>query len=153
MNTIALKEKFLVGLHLPFLTSNLNGQASIDCGNHWQKFEKENCLSKIENKLSEDIFAVYHKYESNEHGPYGYFIGCEVADYSNIPDGMGTLTIPASTYSTFLAKGKMPNCVAVCWQNIWATKLPRKYSADFEVYGQKSQNWENAEVDVFIALQ
>lgn len=153
MDSVLIKEKKLVGLRLPFLTTNDNSQASIDCGNLWQQFEKENCFSKIANKISNEIFAVYHNYESDENGKYGYFIGCEVEEITDIPDGFGSLIIPGSTYIPFLAKGVMPNCIADCWKQIWSTKLPRKYSFDFEVYGEKVADWNNAEIDVFIAVQ
>jgi predicted transcriptional regulator YdeE len=31
--------------------------------------------------------------------------------------------------------------------------LDRSYTADFEIYGEKAQNPENAEVDIFIAVK
>jgi predicted transcriptional regulator YdeE len=38
------------------------------------------------------------------------------------------------------------------WTKIWNTEIDRKYSADFEVYGEKAQDPENAEVDIYISL-
>ena len=38
-------------------------------------------------------------------------------------------------------------------QRIASKELDRKYSYDFEVYGEKSQNGENSEVEIFIATK
>lgn len=35
---------------------------------------------------------------------------------------------------------------------LWNSDLPRKYTADFEIYGEKAQNPENAEVDILVAV-
>lgn len=47
----------------------------------------------------------------------------------------------------------MPNAVVNVWFDIWKRdkELDRKYSYDFEVYGHKSQNGENSEVEIYIA--
>lgn len=49
----------------------------------------------------------------------------------------------------------MPNAVVNVWLDIWKRdkELDRKYSYDFEVYGQKSQNGENSEVEIYIAIK
>ena len=49
----------------------------------------------------------------------------------------------------------MPNAVVTTWVDIWQKdkELDRKYSYDFEVYGEKSQNGENSEVEIFIATK
>ena len=49
----------------------------------------------------------------------------------------------------------MPNAVVNTWLEIWHKdkELKRKYSYDFEVYGAKSQNGENSEVEIYIATQ
>ncbi len=38
------------------------------------------------------------------------------------------------------------------WLKIWNTDLPRVYTIDFELYDERSQDAENATVDVFIAV-
>jgi len=47
----------------------------------------------------------------------------------------------------------MPEAVAKTWTTIWERdkELNRKYTYDFEVYGEKSQNGENSEVEIYIA--
>ena len=39
------------------------------------------------------------------------------------------------------------------WTKIWNSDLVRTFTADFEVYGEKAQNPENAEVDIFVAIK
>lgn len=47
----------------------------------------------------------------------------------------------------------MPNAVVNTWREIWKKdkELDRKYSYDFEVYTEKSQNGENSEVEIYIS--
>jgi len=60
MHKIKLQNFTLIGLAMPGQTTNQNGQSAIDCGNHWQRFEKGNYAARIKDKLSDEIFAVYH---------------------------------------------------------------------------------------------
>jgi predicted transcriptional regulator YdeE len=49
----------------------------------------------------------------------------------------------------------MPKAVVETWQEIWSSdkSLNRKYTYDFEVYGEKSQNGLNSEVEIYIAMK
>lgn len=143
----------LIGLALPFKTTNENGQSNIDCGNLWQQFEAESWLSKIPRKLSNEILAVYHDYEGDHTKPFSYFIGCKVNKDTTVPDGMDALAIPSGNYQKLTARGEMPNCIAKAWKEIWESDLARAYRADFEVYDERSQNWNDAEVDIFISIK
>lgn len=153
MHGIEKAEMHLIGLELESKTSNLNGKANIDCGKLWHRFETEEILSKIEDRLTEEIIAVYYDYEGDYTEPYSYFIGCEVPYGTEVPHGMSQMTIQKGQYRKFVAKGKMPDCISDLWQLIWATKLERAYKNDFEIYGAKSKNWENAEVEVFVGVK
>jgi len=143
----------LTGLTLKTKTSNANNQSAIDCGTLWQQFEKGNYADKIPGKSDNDIIAVYHSYEGDHTQPYSYFIGCRVAPASEVPDGMDSLTIEKASYQQFIAKGKMPDCVADAWRQIWQTDINRAYTADFEVYDERSKDWNNAVVDIFIGVK
>jgi predicted transcriptional regulator YdeE len=143
----------LAGLALKKKTTNANGQAAIDCGNLWQEFEKGNYAGKIPGKLDDQLFAVYHDYEGDYEQPYFYFIGCRVAPGSLIPAGMDSLTLTGGSYLQFVAEGKMPDCVADTWRKIWKTNLDRAYIADFEVYDERSTNWDKAVVDIFVGVR
>ena len=152
MNKIKKNEFKLIGLKLDKQTTNQNEQSSHDCGNMWQKFEKENFVEKIPNKLSDEIYAVYFEYEGDYTQPFSYFIGCKVKIDSEVPNGMNSLFLPAENYSKIIAKGKMPHCVSDSWKNIWASNIDRAYNYDFEVYDERSKDWNNAEVEIFVSL-
>ncbi|KQC02580.1 GyrI-like domain-containing protein [Pedobacter sp. Hv1] len=148
-----VQEFELIGLSLPAKTSNINQQAMIDCGNLWQQFETENIIASIPNKLSEEIFAVYHNYDGDYTQPYAYFIGCKVEKGTVATKGLSQLTIPQNTYQKIIAKGKMPDCVANAWIEIWNTDLPRVYAPDFEVYDEQSKDWNNATVSIYLSVK
>jgi len=153
INKMELEEIKLIGLSLPAKTTNEMGQSGIDCGNLWQKFEKENYAGKIPNKLSDEILAVYHHYEGDHTRPFSYFIGCKVEAETEIPEGLDGLLIPKGLYQKIIAAGKMPDCVINTWKEIWNSDIPRAYKADFEVYDERSKDWNNAIVDIFVSTE
>ncbi|HEU4789726.1 MAG TPA: effector binding domain-containing protein [Flavobacterium sp.] len=152
MSKLHLEEIKLIGLALNRKTSNANGQSSIDCGNLWQQFEKENYIDKIPNKLTDEIVAVYHEYEGNHTQPFSYFIGCKVPMDTKTPIGMESLIIPNQIYQKIIAKGEIPNCLINAWKEIWSSSVSRAYKTDFEVYDERSKDWSNAEVDIYISI-
>ncbi len=153
MKKIELEAFKLIGIALEKKTINENGQAGIDCGNLWQKFEKGGYTNKIPGKLSDEIFAVYHQYDSDYTKPYAYFIGCKVSAETKLPKGMDSLMISPGIYQQVTAKGKIPDCIINVWQTIWSADINRAYQADFEVYDARSKDWNNAEVDVFLSVK
>jgi len=150
MDSVKNAEFKLIGLRLNGKTTNNNGQSGIDCGNLWQKFERENFAERIPGKVSDEIYAVYFDYEGDANKPFSYFIGCKVKMDTDA-DGMDSMVIPAGSFTKVVAKGKMPDCVAGCWKNIWNSKIERTYQYDFEVYDERSKDWSNAEVDIFVS--
>ena len=112
---------------------------------------KESIASRIEDKFSDVIYAVYYNYSGDHNDPYHYFIGCQVPEATTVEDGLSILNVPAARYTRVTAKGKMPDCVATAWMKIWKSKMPRAYIADFEVYDERARDWENAEVDIFLS--
>jgi len=153
MSKIEINEINLIGLSLKAKTINANGQSSIDCGDLWQKFEKENYAGKIPNKLNDEILAVYHQYEGDHTQPFCYFIGCKVKADTKIPEGMDSLIISKGSYQKINSAGKMPDCLINTWREIWSSNIPRSYQIDFEVYDERSKDWSNAEVDFFISIK
>lgn len=151
MEKIEKTEFKLIGLKLDHKTTNEGGQSSIDCGNLWQKFETEKFAESIPNKLSDEIYAVYYEYEGNYTKPFSYFIGCKVKNDANVPQGMENLIVPTISFTKVLSKGKLPDCVANSWKDIWKSDTNRAYKYDFEVYDERSKNWNNAEVEIFIS--
>lgn len=153
MNKTEIEEIRLIGLSLKKKTTNEKGQSSIDCGALWQKFESENYYKKIPGKISDEIMAVYHSYEGDHTKPFSYFIGCIVRRGTVVPDGLDSLSIQQGIYKKITASGKMPDCIAKAWQEIWSSDLPRSYQTDFEVYDERSHDWYNAEVDIFVSIK
>ncbi|KGO87862.1 transcriptional regulator [Flavobacterium rivuli WB 3.3-2 = DSM 21788] len=148
------KENFkLTGLKLDKKTFNAIGQAAIDCGALWQKFMGEAVADKITDKLSTDIYAVYFEYEGDHTQPYSFFIGCIVDADTETPNGLQSIEIPNQKYAIVTAKGKMPECVANAWQEIWKSDVDRVYGYDFEVYNELSADWENAIVDIYLSVK
>ena len=127
----------------------------IHCRVHLPKtnfhLEKENCFQRIDNKIDDSIYAVYFDYEEDHTKPFSYFIGCKVSSDSQAVEGISVLQIPTDNYIKLLAKGKMPDCIANCWKDIWTWGIARAYHYDFEVYDERSKNWNDAEVDVYVS--
>lgn len=146
------KEEFrLIGLGLNKKTTNQGGQSVIDCGNLWQKFETEGFAEKIIGKLGNEVYAVYFDYEGEDNTSFSYFIGCKVNLDSELPRDMESLFIPSLNYYKTTAKGKMTGCITEAWKKIWNSKIDRTYKFDFEVYDERSKDWTNAEVDIYVS--
>lgn len=151
--SVQLKQINLIGLALPVKTTNENGQSMKDCGELWMLFEKEEIASKIPNKLTEEVIAVYHDFEGDHTQPFSYFIGCKVKEGTETPEDLKNLTIPAGKYQKVMAKGEMPGCIASKWKEIWESDIPRAFKADFEVYDERTQDWSDAEVDIYLSVE
>ncbi|AFL82188.1 hypothetical protein Aeqsu_2737 [Aequorivita sublithincola DSM 14238] len=135
-------------------TTNDSGKAAQDLGKLWEKFFTENIIGKIPNKKSDEIYSIYTDYESNYKGKYTCVIGLKVDSLTDIPEDLVGREFKGGEYLKFIAKGEMPKAVQDTWQEIWAKDetLNRSYTADFEVYDEKSQLGENSEVEIFIAV-
>ncbi len=153
MNKIELEQTRLIGLSLNGKTTNTNGQSSIDCGSLWQKFEKGNYAAQIKGKLSDEVVAVYHQYEGPEKQSFSYFIGCKVDADSTIPQGLDSLTIPQGLYQMIKAQGIIPDCIINAWKEIGASNIPRTYQLDFEIYDERSKDWNNGEIDIYLSIE
>lgn len=136
-------------------TSNQNGKSIEDLGKLWGRFFEKNIFEKIPNKVSGDIYAIYTDYESDYTGKYTTIIGVKVSSLEEIPSEMIGRSFKDQTFKQFLAKGIMPNAIAETWKQIWEKdkELNRTYSYDYELYGAKSQNGADAEVEIFIGIK
>lgn len=146
-------EKFFV-IGISVRTTNEGGQAAKDIPQLWEKFITENIAAKIPSKVSDSVYGIYTEYEGDYTQPYTTVLGCKVSSLDNIPDGFIGLTIKADNYEKYTAKGKMSNDIVYKkWTEIWQSNLNRTYLADFEVYGERSVDMDNAEVDIFISVK
>ncbi|MBN2892175.1 MAG: effector binding domain-containing protein [Bacteroidales bacterium] len=136
-------------------TTNKNNQSQQDLGNLWKKFFSENVFDKVPNKISSNIVTIYTDYKSDYTDEYTTIIGIPVSTLDEIPNGLIGREFEKENFTKFSAKGEMPNAVLNTWINIWQRdkELNRKYTYDFEVYGQNSQNGENSEVEIYIATK
>lgn len=149
--TMEVNSKKIIGIAVE--TTNQNGQAGEDLGKLWGRFFEVS--DQIPNKKSDQIYSVYTHYETDYQGKYTAIVGYEVTSLQRIPDGFIGKEIGGGRYEKFIAKGEMPQAVMQSWESIWSKdeELNRAYTADFEVYGEKSRNGKESEVEIFIAVE
>lgn len=152
MEKVSIKEFSVIGISIK--TTNENGQSAKDIGELWRKFMSENISDKIPNKVNTSIYSIYTDYVGDHTQPYTTILGCKVDSVDEIPEGMVAKTFSSGNYTKFVSKGDLTKgAVFIEWTRIWEMDLPRIYSADFEVYGEKAQNSNDAEVDIFVATE
>lgn len=135
-------------------TTNENGQAGQDIPALWNKFMTEGIAEQIPNKIDTSIYCIYTDYEKDHTKPYTTILGCKVENLDTIPNGMAGKTFEQATYTKHIAKGNiLQGMVFGEWIKIWSSDLERTFTTDFEVYGEKALNPENAEVDIFVAIK
>ena len=136
-------------------TTNENNQSQQDLGKLWGQFFAENTIAKIPNKNSGNILAIYTDYKSDYTDEYTAIIGVPVSTLDEVPDGLIGREFEADNFQKFVAKGEMSSAVVNTWIDIWQRdkELNRKYSYDFEVYGENSNNGDKSEVEIFIAIK
>ncbi|MBK7884866.1 MAG: AraC family transcriptional regulator [Chitinophagaceae bacterium] len=135
-------------------TTNENQQSATDIPQLWNKFLSENIIEQIPGKIDNTIYCIYTDYEKDHTKPYTTIFGCKVKNLEKIPEGFVGKTINKSNYKVFTIKGKLSDDIIFKkWVEIWNADIKRTFTADFEVYGEKAQNPDNAEVDIFIAIE
>lgn len=135
-------------------TTNENGQMAIDIPALWNRFLQEGIAEKIPDKAGAEIYCIYTDYEKDHTKPYTTILGCRVAGSDHMPEGMVAKTIPEGVYTKQVARGDiMTGSVFNEWQKIWNTDLPRNFIADFEIYGERSWQGDQSEVDIFVGMK
>ena len=135
-------------------TTNENGQSTQDIPALWNRFMTEGIMDQIPNKVDHTIYCIYTDYEKDHTKPYTTILGCKVSNLDQIPYGLVGKTFEEQTYIKRIAKGNlMQGIVYEEWTKIWNADLNRAFTADFEVYDERTQNPENAEVDIFISVK
>jgi len=129
------KEGFKI-IGIKIRTTNKDMQAAKDIPALWQKFMSENISEKIPNKIDQSIMAIYTNYEGDHTQPYDTIIGCKVSNLNDIPKGMISQEFNTGKYSKFTSKGNLEKGAVY---NTWV--------------GEKAQNPENGEVEIFVAVQ
>jgi len=127
-------------------------------GKQWDHFLKDGWLEKISDRVGSDIIAAYTDYESDHRGAYTFILGAKVSSANSVPPGMLVKQVPPGKYAVFTtARGPAAKVVPECWQHI--NSLPksapggdRAYRADFEVYGPRAADPENAQVEIYVGI-
>lgn len=135
-------------------TSNAPEAGPQDIPKLWGRFYSQDIISRIPNKTSNEVIALYCDYEGDYTQPYSVVIGCPVNSTDTIPEGMVAKTIPASSYAVFHAIGEHPKALVETWGKIWQEpNLERTYTGDYEVYSEKFSSKSPEEIEVYIAIQ
>lgn len=133
-------------------------------GRLWQKFYQNHAGELPE---GEDIYGVYHNYESDDlAGAFDVVASWKVAseqDAQSESDSVAnasnvvTVDIPAGKYLVFSEEGYMPNTVMNAWEKAWtyfndpSCEHTRTYNVDFEQY--VGGNLEFGQVDLYIGIE
>ncbi|REG96061.1 GyrI-like domain-containing protein [Flavobacterium aquicola] len=135
-------------------TTNENGQAAKEIVDLWSRFMNEQILETIPNKIDNTVYSIYTDYESDHTKPYTVILGCRVENLNEIPNGMIGKSFDGGNYMKLSAKGDlMKGLIINKWTEIWEMDLARTFTTDFEVFGEKSQNPTDAEIDFLIAIK
>ncbi|MDZ4713259.1 MAG: GyrI-like domain-containing protein [bacterium] len=145
---VSLEEIKVIGIEMR--TSNADGQEDFPL--LMNRFYSENIMDKIPNKVSEEVLWLYTEYESDYTKPFTLVICCKVKDFSDIPEGMVSKTIPASKFAVFSVTGKMPDELIKTWHYIWSSDLQRTYTGDFDLYPETPGQNKPA-VSVHVAIK
>ncbi|WP_350562415.1 GyrI-like domain-containing protein [Psychrobacter sp. CAL346-MNA-CIBAN-0220] len=138
-------------------------------GRLWQKFYQDH-VSHLEE--GEDIYGIYHNYESDDVGAFDVVASWKVGSQQGEQDQSGkdatlsaglnagnvvTVTIPTGKYMVFSEHGNMPNTVMNAWEKVWAyfndpsCEHTRAYDIDFEHY--IDGNLVYGQVDLYIGIE
>jgi predicted transcriptional regulator YdeE len=124
----------------------------------WKKFYQEGIMAKIPNAIGSNIHALYTDYAGDRNGEYSFVIGAMVKDGTAAPAGMVAKSVPGGRFAVLTSdKGPLSKVVPGAWQRIWKLedekKLQRIYKTDFEIYDQRSQDPQNAQVDLYVGMK
>ena len=147
-----IKPFYIAGISIR--TANKNGQAGSDLTSLWSRFYEESIPMKISNPIGEEVYAVYTKYSSDFLGDYTAFIGLKIMDNEELPKGLERIQIGGGKYREYILKGDPGKSIPEAWKRIWENdnNLKRRYTSDFEVYGEKSGNGTLSEVIINLAV-
>lgn len=148
---VELEEKIVEGLEVK--TTNENGRSIQDIANMWQTFFMQGIYDKVENKVNGKTIGLYTDYEKDYTKPYNFVACTEVSENSKDVENRVVKVIPKGKYAKFVIHGDVQNAVGQAWQEIWKMDLNRKYTCDFEEYQNNSNDMQNQEIHIYIAVE
>lgn len=90
-----------------------------------------------------ELLAIYHTYESDEHGTYTLTIGGFVPQ-----EGYETIEIESGNYYEVTPPTNDVPGVQAAWMNIWQNpEIPRRYQKDFEWYK------EDGSIQIYLSIE
>jgi predicted transcriptional regulator YdeE len=126
-----------------------NEEAARTIPPHWERFGRETVLSRLPQRLSDDVYAVYTHFENagrDNRGTYSLVIGAAVPASAAVPEGMTRASVPASRRAVFGVERGRHDLVAAAWQRIWDTPLAKTFIADYERYGP------DGEIEILVGI-
>lgn len=124
-----------------------------------QKYFHQNLAAQIPTRINPGTtYCTFSEYESDHTGHYTYLIGEAVSSFSQVPEHLETLIIPAQTYVKFTnGPGSMPDVVRKPWQQIWEMSSKdlggkRRYLADFEIYDERASDHQKIILDIYVGI-
>lgn len=148
---VELEEKIVEGISIR--TTNQDGKSIQDIGVLWQKFYAEGEYNKIENKVNNKAIGLYTDYEGDYTKPYNFIACSEVNKKSENMENRITRIIPKGRYAKFVIIGDVQKSVGEAWGKIWNMNLERKYTCDFEEYQNNTEDMQNQEIHIYIAIK
>lgn len=148
---VELEEKVVEGICIK--TTNQNGKAIQDIANLWQNFFMKGDYDKIENKVNNKTIGLYTDYEGDCTSSYSFVVCSEVNKKSENLDNRVTKIIPRGKYAKFVIIGDVQQSVGEAWSKIWNMNLKRKYTCDFEEYQNNTEDMQNQEIHIYIAIE
>lgn len=119
----------------------------------WEQFMTENRMSKIPNKLNDDIYVIYTHFENagkNNQGMYSMILGCQVKPNTPAPAEFTAVAIPSGAYRVFPVEKGRPDKVGEIWQSIWA--IPQSEKTDWRFSCEFERYQASGEIDIFIGV-
>lgn len=147
---VELEERLVEGLAIR--TTNEDGKSIQDIGAMWQKFFSEGIYNTIDKKINNKTIGLYTDYEGDYTKPYKFIVCTEVKEKSS-SNNLVTKIIPKGKYAKFVITGDVQKSVGEAWGKIWNMDLNRKYTCDFEEYQNNSEDMQNQEIHIYIALK
>lgn len=141
---VNLEQKTVVGVSA--VTSNTDPRMGEIISELWVKLYQGGVSDTINNKVNEYAIGLYSDYTKDT---YCVTAGNEVSRAEN--EELTVKIIPAGKYAKFSVHGHMEKAVADAWSKIWTMDLDRSFTGDFEEY--LNCNWENADIDIYIAIR
>ena len=121
-------------------------------GKLWMDFMMPGgACEKMPHKSGETCYGVYHNYTWDD-SCYDVLAAWGVEEGAALPEGYQALQLPGGKFAKFSFRGDATKDTGKFWAEVWATPLPRAYTADFETYTVENGDESDAQIDIYVAL-